>query len=148
MAEYSSLLHAQHNERICNELNANHENSDWVITVAFYSALHYSDACIFPHEFTHAGKKLKADDFNKYCVLIGEPGKKHKLRRSLVEKCLPEDIASAYNQLLDVSWTARYHRYKYSTKVSDLSRRQLVAIRNYHTRIKVKAASASDETKP
>ena len=36
-----SLAHAKHNERVCNYLGRSADFGDWVITTAFYSAMHY-----------------------------------------------------------------------------------------------------------
>ena len=103
-----SLDHARHNEKVLKYLDKEPTNSDWVITVAFYSALHYVRYKIFPLTV----KKANGDNhihitFDNYCSYhrydnLG----KHEMLLGLVAEHCPE-IAYEYNQLKDMCWTAR-----------------------------------------
>ncbi|MBE9492093.1 MAG: hypothetical protein IMY70_04350 [Bacteroidetes bacterium] len=128
---YSNLDHANHNESTCYYLSKKNEHNDWVITTAFYAALHFCRHKLFPKRLQIDGSIRIADTFEKYCELKGIYKNKHKELRALIESDFPEDIASAYNQLMDNCFTARYSRYRFSNKISRLSQRRLKAIKNY-----------------
>ncbi len=48
MINEDNLEYAQHNEKACKYLDKKPEFTDWVITTAFYSALHFVRYKIFP----------------------------------------------------------------------------------------------------
>ncbi len=122
---YTSLQHAQHNEETCSYLAKDgHKHNDWVITTAFYASMHYLRHNIFPN-------KVAAFSFEEYCTKENIYGQKHKVMRKLVEQNCEDAIAATYNQMLDISFTARYSNYKYSNKISKLAQKRLIAIRNY-----------------
>ena len=124
---YTSLQHAQHNETTCDYLAKDkNQHNDWVITTAFYASLHYLRHKIFPTE-------VSANSFEDYCKKENIYSQKHKIMRKLVEENCEDAIAAAYNQMLDISFTARYSNYKYSNKIAKLAQKRLVAIRNYAT---------------
>lgn len=62
--------HAIHNEEACDFLLSSNKFNDWVITTAFYSALHFVQHEIFP--LTHDDKKYGFKD------LLWESPKKKK----------------------------------------------------------------------
>ncbi|MCB0480224.1 MAG: hypothetical protein KDC83_02280 [Flavobacteriales bacterium] len=132
--EYKSLDHAKHNESICDHLSEQTQFNDWVITTAFYSAIHYVSHKLFPMTISKVTASITYESFDEYCNGENKFRRKHKEMRILVERNLPSDIAAAYNQLLDSSWTARYSQYKYSNKISKLARKRLTAVRNYCTK--------------
>ncbi len=85
------LDHANHNKEVCDYLSKNPNYSDWIITTAFYSALHFVDYKIFPLKFTFNGSEynfLKFDDYyDFYTKKINIRGlSRHKARLDLVEK--------------------------------------------------------------
>ncbi len=122
---YTSLQHAKHNENTCNYLAKNrNSHNDWVITTAFYASLHYLRHSLFP-------AKIAASSFEEYCTTENIYGQKHKVMRKLVERNCEGSIAAAYNQMLDISFTARYSKYQYSDKIANLAQKRLIAIRNY-----------------
>lgn len=128
---YNNLDHAIHNEATCNYLSNGNNHNDWVITTAFYAALHFCRHKLFPKEIKIDGSNTIANNFENYCNLKNIYRNKHKELRILIENDFPVDIASAYNQLMDNCFTARYSRYKYSNKISRLSQKRLKAIKNY-----------------
>ena len=122
---YTSLKHAEHNENTCNYLASDKNmHNDWVITTAFYAALHYLRHKIFP-------SIINVATFEDYCTQESIYGKKHKVMRNLVEDNCSDDIAAAYNQMLDISFTARYSKYKYGSKIAKLAQKRLISIKNY-----------------
>ncbi len=143
MSDYSTLDHAKHNEDVCTHLAENTKYSDWIITTAFYSAMHYMRYNLFPLTTKKNGVDVKANDFDHYCLVMDQVGRKHNVLRKLVEEKAPSDIAAAYNQMLDSSWTARYSRYKFSEKVAKLAKKRLTAIKNHALRENAEASKVS-----
>lgn len=132
MKNEDNLDYAQHNEKVCKYLDKEPEFTDWVITTAFYSALHYIRYKVFPISITtRKGKKLKVDDFESY-FRINNPLNlsKHSLLSTLVEERHSE-IADDYNKLRDISWSARYSNYKYPRQVSNDAKKRLEKIKQY-----------------
>ncbi len=131
MSSYTSQQHAEHNFEVCQFLNDKTDYSDWIITTSFYSAIHYLRHFIFPLKFVHNRQDYTAENFDEYCRITGNNRKKHKVMRTLVEEECKMDIAAAYNNLMDVCFTARYTRYQFSKKTAQLAVRRLNVIRNY-----------------
>lgn len=48
MSILDHLAHAGHNEQVCKHLCSKPSYSDWVITTAFYSAIHYVRHLMLP----------------------------------------------------------------------------------------------------
>ncbi|MBD3330273.1 hypothetical protein GF354_01950 [Candidatus Peregrinibacteria bacterium] len=131
MAKITSLDHAEHNEKACKYLNRKPDFLDWVITTAFYSALHFINHKIFPYKVKVNGKMIIIKDFATYCNNYKkDTTRKHHQLSALVEEKCPE-IADDYNQLKDISWTARYSRYQYDRDISDLAVKRLGAVKKY-----------------
>lgn len=133
MKNDNNLDYALHNEKTCKYLDKRPEFTDWVITTAFYSALHFVRYKLFPLSLEINGKEIKVNDFEKY-FKINNPMKlsKHSLLSDLVEEHHPK-IASAYNKLRDISWTARYNNYKYPREISNDAKKKLETIKTYCT---------------
>ena len=125
----NSLNHAVHNEKVCKYLNKKPEHADWVITTAFYSALHFLRHKIFPLEITDNGKKIKVSDFDNYCLIKQIYKGKHGAFSDLIEEKAPE-LSDHYNQLKDLSWTARYNCYEYDRDFSNLALNKLDIIKS------------------
>lgn len=128
-----NLEHAKHNERVCNFLNQKAEFADWIITTAFYAALHYTRHYLFPIHLTINNKVKLFDDFDKcyhYCKHNGENKDKHTFLLNLIEdNC--EEIADDYNYLLDMSKNARYINYNHDRATAQAARQSLLNIKNY-----------------
>lgn len=131
MLDNANLDHAKHNEEVCEHLVDNTKYSDWIITTAFYSAMHYMRYKLFPLTVEKNGTKVKVTNFDNYCIATNVSGRKHNVLRKLIEDNTPEDIAAAYNQMLDSSWTARYNQYKFSEKIAKLAKKRLVVVKNH-----------------
>lgn len=129
MQKKISIDHARHNEKVCKYLNKKPEFADWVITTAFYSALHYLRNKIFPVNIAENGKKIKVTDFDNYCLIKHINKGKHSAFSNLVEEIAPE-LSDHYNQLKDLSWTARYNCYEYDRELSNLAMKKLEIIKS------------------
>jgi hypothetical protein len=118
MENSNNLLHAQHNVKVCKYLNKKEEFSDWVITTAFYSALHFVRYKIFPLKTVNKGKQVIYNDF-EHCYRYDNPMNlpKHEFLVEKVTEILPE-IAPQYIFLHDTCKNARYINYNYSRTVS------------------------------
>lgn len=57
--EYTNLDHATHNEEVCSHLDDNTKYSDWIITTAFYSAMHFMKHKIFPLKIIDQAKMIE-----------------------------------------------------------------------------------------
>ncbi|MBK7683661.1 MAG: hypothetical protein IPJ26_14860 [Bacteroidetes bacterium] len=127
-----SLTHACHNHDACLELDKLLEYNDWVITTAFYSALHYVDHSLFPDQFEIKGKESRCTCFEEY---ISKKSKgafvsPHALRLDLVFLKL-EDIGSSYKTLFDLCKTARYKNFKMSIEDKNIALYELKNIKEF-----------------
>ena len=75
MGNSRNLEHAEHNEKAYRYLCQEPEFSDWIITTAFYSAIHYIRHRMFPFEDQlKNGKKIHFDKIQESPeLLIGRP---------------------------------------------------------------------------
>lgn len=126
------LLHAKHNEKACKHLKDEGAFNDWVITTAFYSAIHYIEHELFPKQYSDPidGKVKNFKDFEAYYLRREDrQANKHKIRQVLVEEYIPE-ISDSYQTLKENCWNARYVSYKFDTDVSDLCYKCLLEIKD------------------
>lgn len=131
MKNEDNLDYAFHNEKVCKYLDKKPEFADWVITSAFYSALHFVRYKIFPITIIKGSRSVNVPDFDTYHRTNNTLGvSKHTLLSSLVEDHHPV-IANDYNKLKDISWSARYNNYKYSREISNDSKKRLENIKTY-----------------
>ena len=126
-----NLEHAEHNEKVCKYLDKKPEFTDWVITTAFYSALHYVQHKLFPLVISIRGKRTKITCLDEY-FSKNNPHQlnKHSVLAKLVEEKLSE-ISKDYNKLKDISLTARYHRYNYPREISNDAKKRLQTIKEF-----------------
>jgi len=125
-----SLDHAKHNEEVCNYLSKNPDYADWVITTAFYAALHYVSYKIFPLTEKRGNGNITYQTFDSYANQSHYASKKHKALTDLVQNHCPS-VLDRYNQLKDLSWTARYKKYKQTEPLAKLSQKRMEEIRDY-----------------
>lgn len=120
---------AKHNEDVCDHLNTNTKFSDWVITTAFYSALHFVSYKLFPIEIKHANQqKYLINDINDYKRRKQSSESKHTLLAQLVSEKLP-DISADYDWLKDMAHTARYSNYIHAPEIAAKARGWLKKIK-------------------
>lgn len=133
------LQHAAHNEAVCDYLNAGKDCWDWVVTTAFYSAMHYAYFQMFPleeggntytsfEEYYRSVEQLKPKNIRM---------NKHECTAALVIRQVPK-AASYYRALSDASWNARYHDYKIPQQNATRARMELSQIKGQLTKLRVK----------
>jgi hypothetical protein len=99
--------HSEHNEKLCDILLKDGNFNDWVITTAFYSAIHLVDHQIFPRTI---GGEAEFGSFMQYLHRKSFQKPPHEVRADLVAEYLP--CSSAFNWLLDACHNARYNQYE------------------------------------
>lgn len=102
--------HAKHNEEVYTHLKDNTEFTDWVITTAFYTAVHYVESFLFPYQ-DYDGSTL--DTIHEYHN-GNSFSSKHESRDQLVKEQM-SPIHGAYKRLQNLSKTARYKDYEFTT---------------------------------
>ncbi len=121
MANLSNIKQAKHNERVCNYLSEEEDYSDWVVTTAFYSSIHYLRDHILP--FDDGGRTYTTFDTLFEDKKANQEGR-HGFQLNLVKRLCPK-VAFEYQRLLDMSVNARYHNYKYEKKEATMAKRYL-----------------------
>jgi hypothetical protein len=104
---------ATHNEKLCDHLIAhgqsnNGEFADWVITTAFYSAIHLVDHQIFPLQID---VQPQYANLAQYMTRLNINRAKHEVRRDLVSRYIPKAYG-AFSWLMDECHNARYNNYQ------------------------------------
>lgn len=118
----SSLEHARHNDQALKYMDKKPDYLDWVITMCFYSSLHYVRYKLFPMSVkTDDGKRFVIQTFDKYCHNQRRGESAHKVLNELVERDLP-DINYEYSDLYSICRTARYTNYKADRDLSNLAK--------------------------
>lgn len=118
MGNSKNLEHAQHNEKACKYLNIKSDYLDWVITTAFYSALHYVRHKLIPVTVILNGKNVTFNDFENYFRYNNPLSiSKHEFLESKVNEKMPE-IGPHYSYLMNTCKNARYINYKFGRKES------------------------------
>lgn len=123
----SYIEHARHNESVCNYLGKKESYSDWVITTAFYSAMHYVRHLIIPVKI---GDKSYSDFESLFCDHKSPMEGRHGFLRSYILMNYPQ-IGYEYGKLHDMSTTARYTQYVYTRDQAQISKGYLNKIKNF-----------------
>lgn len=126
------LQHAEHNESACDYLNASDDFLDWVVTTAFYSALHFVEHKLFPRTEKVKGQVVKYETFDDWYKAVGIDNKHSELRQ-LVQYTCPGYVSSSYRALLDSSYSARYRHYATSRALADKAKRDLDNVKAHCT---------------
>tara|TARA_R110002124_G_scaffold157576_3_gene324655 strand:- start:59 stop:457 length:399 start_codon:yes stop_codon:yes gene_type:complete len=105
--------HSEHNKEACDYLFASGKFNDWVVTTAFYSALHFVHSEVFPLTTNEGTFKC----FDSYFNFLNKRGSnslnKHTATIRLVEQHL-KHASSQYRYLYDQCMSARYSNFKVS----------------------------------
>jgi len=126
--------HSQHNYEAC-EFILNHGNfHDWVVTTAFYSALHHVQEEIFPFTDRDGNSYNTFEQYFSKALRDGKQVSKHKLTIKLVEQRIP-GAGNLYRSLHDMCRTCRYRNYMVTEKKAKVAKSYLDKI------IKLKAES-------
>ena len=97
------LYQAQHNEGLLSELMASLSYKDWLVTVAFYSAIHYVEAAFSNNPaISHTDTSIPTypDGRRRYTP--------HNWRMKLLEDNYPKIIWQSFRSLYNESFIARY----------------------------------------
>ena len=122
--------HGAHNEAACDALHKLKDFPDWVVTTAFYAAMHHVYEHVFPLE---EGDTTHTSFETWYRATYGTmpPGhrpSKHEATVDLV-KTRVAPVASHYRLLKDACHNARYRNYKVKPHEAALARQQLASIK-------------------
>lgn len=121
--------HAEHNESACDFLLKSGKYPDWVITTAFYSALHFVQHEIFP--LKEDGKDYL--NFDIYYYKLSRTSKKfkskHYITKELVSIYIPS-INGYYRWLFDNCMNSRYKSYNVSKDEAERARDFLSKLKN------------------
>lgn len=121
--------HADHNHALCLHLHTRGGTEDWVVTTAFYAALHYALAATFPFTETVGDRKVEHESFDAYVSYYRFDRERHRRTRELIERRYPAEVAARYNRLLDLSWASRYREYQQDPAVAQAAVRTLELLR-------------------
>lgn len=100
-------------------------------TTAYYAAIYFVCAELFPDNYEFYGKQKYCLDFGNYYQKLGaERSGKHSAREDLVRDKLPE-IYVDFSTLREICTTARYNRYKITTEELTLVVESLDSIVQY-----------------
>lgn len=129
-----SRKHAEHNEKACDHLlsNPNEEGvtfHDWVVTTAFYSAMHYVQHEIFPLTIGDNVYNTFNEYYHKHFKGSEKPSK-HTATAELVRINIYNAYA-AYKSLVDTCHTARYTDYQTTEAVAIVARKRLDQVKAF-----------------
>jgi hypothetical protein len=102
--------HAERNEALNDELIASGKYNDWVVTTAFYSAIHYVEYKLFKTPFTFLSVSVKSLDMAHSVIESKDRRSRHETRGKLVNLKLLS-ISVQYDFLRKNSQNARYIDY-------------------------------------
>lgn len=128
-----SRSHAKHNREACKFIKDSEQFNDWVITTAYYSALHFMQSEFFPGQFESPinGQIKSYSSFDKYFNEF-DGYTKHGLLLKLVEEIVDDvDVINGFTSLKELCWTARYTKYTYSNDIADECYNNLVRIEEF-----------------
>jgi hypothetical protein len=117
--------HAEHNEQLCDLLLKDTHYDDWVITTAFYSAIHLVDHQIFP---LTVAPQPAFGSFIQYLKRVRPNIAPHDAREELVSQQLPK-CHGAFRWLMDECKNARYNNYQVSPDFAKRARGCLDSIK-------------------
>jgi hypothetical protein len=132
MKESRSLQFALHNEEACKYLEKSGQFIDWVITTAYYSAIHYIHHRIFPYTYIFPdGSKISYTDFDRLFKQFSKSNySKHGFLRNFVEANHPA-ITIDFQHLMDNCFTARYNDYHFDAAAGISALNRLEKIKQY-----------------
>ena len=124
------LAQALHNEQACLFIDTNGSFNDWVVTTAFYAAIHFVKYKIFPLTI-HEGKIEIIDSFEQYFGKYYNPhDSKHAAILKLVKvECI--HISLEYRELKDICWGTRYTDYRVDPDIARRAKEILGVIKTY-----------------
>lgn len=119
MNKEKRLKHAYNNLEACKYLNQSGNFRDWVITTAYYSALHFVSYLIFPYKQEHEdGRTYELQTLDEYYSFNNLSNGKHNELANIVADDYPS-ISADFDWLKDLCMTARYKNYYQSKADSE-----------------------------
>lgn len=120
--------HARHNEEVYTHIRDETKFTDWLITTAFYTAVHYVESFLFPFEDFDDTVIESIHDYHK-----GNNFSSLHVSRDQLVKSRMSDVHGSYKRLQDLSKTSRYKEYEFTThdSYSILTDQKLDAIKEF-----------------
>lgn len=134
-----SQKHAKHNKKACKFIKESKLFNDWVITTAYYSALHFMQSELFPKNYENPsnGSMKQYDNFDKY-YKDSQGFSKHGLLLQMVEEHVDDsDVIDGFTSLKELCWTARYSSYTFSEEIADECYRNLELVEEYCSEVEI-----------
>ncbi len=133
MAKYNHIDHALHNEKVCNFISKKEDYGDWIITTAFYSAIHYVRYLMIPSTLSD-GTVINCFEalFNSQ---RGASEGRHGFQNRYVTTNITV-IAIEYKQLHDWCNQARYFEYNQPRVLAQQAKDNLHKIKKHVVSIK------------
>jgi len=123
----TSIEQARHNESVCNYLGKKDEHSDWVITTAFYSAIHYVRHLML--SFTDSDvSDINFESIFRIKKNVSEG--RHGFQLRYVNNNYNE-IKYEYKRLHDLSENARYMNYLFTRTDATNAKEYLKRIKTF-----------------
>ena len=120
--------HSEHNYEICEFLLSDGKFYDWVVTTAFYSALHLVQEDIFPFSDNESFTYSSFEQYFSKQLKDGIKISKHQSTIKLVEQRI-KGAGNLYRSLHDMCRTCRYRNYHVSQKKAKVAKSYLDKIR-------------------
>lgn len=120
--------HSEHNFEVCEFLLQDGRFYDWVITTAFYSALHLVQEVIFPFSDSENFTYSSFEQYYSKSLQDGIRVSKHQSTIKLVEKRI-QGAGNLYRLLHDMCLTCRYRNYLVSPQKAKVAKSYLDKIR-------------------
>jgi len=122
--------HAIHNEEACDFLLVSNKFNDWVVTTAFYSALHYVQHELFPL----VDKGNTYNDFNTFYGKVMKKTNKKLSKHSATIQLVKSHLTTCsayYRWLHDACMNARYNNYNVSAVKAKTARHFLTELKKH-----------------
>ena len=117
MGNLRNFQHAEHNREVYLYLCQKPEFCDWIITTAFYSAIHYVRFRMLPFEVTYKTTKTVYSEFESlFNALRKDNEGRHGFQLKWVGTHYSE-IKFSYRRLHELSNEARYINYQFPSEI-------------------------------
>ncbi len=123
--------HAKHNEDACEFLLKDGNYCDWVVTTAFYSALHYVQHEIFPRDINGKNYPNFEKYYNEHYAGSHNKPNKHISTVNIVKSEIGDQAHQNYEWLYGLCMTARYRNYKTHPFIAVEAAKRLQRLKTY-----------------
>lgn len=125
MSRSPKEIHAKRNAALAQKIFDESQNYDWVVTICFYSAIHYVDDFAFPCEIN--GRTCRNIDNAKFAY----PQNGRHATRELIVEDFHGSIITKFKWLDDQSRNSRYKSYIVSKEYAEQALKYLGVIKAY-----------------